>query len=85
MAILKQEVQQNAAKDLNARGITKLNISKELSVDNPVNCGRLFMNSQVTRKNQDVAKIEKELTQKVNLQRDHGKDKVLSIADLICQ
>ena len=85
MAILKQEVQQRSATDMNARGLTKLNISKELSLENPLNCGSLFMNHQMTRKNQDVAKIEKELTQKVNMKRDQGKDKLLSIADLICQ
>jgi hypothetical protein len=46
MAILKQEVQYRSACDTIAqqKGITKLNISKELSVENPLNCGSLFMN-----------------------------------------
>jgi hypothetical protein len=45
MAILKQEVQRSAT-DMIAqqKGLTKLNISKELSVENPLNCGSLFMN-----------------------------------------
>ena len=46
MAILKQEVQMRSASELiaNTNGTTKLNISKELSVENPLNCGNLFMN-----------------------------------------
>jgi hypothetical protein len=46
MAILKQEVQRSATTDMIAqqKGLTKLNISKELSVENPLNCGSLFMN-----------------------------------------
>lgn len=86
MAILNQGVvQQQSASDTPAqqKGITRLNISKELSVENPLDVGSLFKNHAQTRRNQDVAKIEKELTDKVAAKRNDQKDKLTSIADLI--
>ena len=46
MAILKQEVQMRSASELAAtkNNTTMLSLSKELSVENPLNCGSLFTN-----------------------------------------